>query len=63
MEFIGAETFEEKVSRAYLLAFLISEGLASLKVDPLTGQVWTTALREKAGGVPKSVAISVTGGS
>ncbi len=62
-EFIGADTCEEKVSRAYLLAFLISEGLASLRVDPLSGEVWTMALSEKAGGVPKSVAISVTGDS
>jgi hypothetical protein len=60
-EFISGGSFEEKVSRAYLLAFLISEGLASLRVDPLTGKVWTTALSSKAGGVPKSMAISVTG--
>ena len=37
--FIGASTFEEKVLRAYLLAFLISEGRASLKTEPLTGRV------------------------
>jgi len=60
-EFIEADTFEERVSRAYLLTFLITEGLASLRVDPLSGKVWTMALSEKAGGVPKSVAISLTG--
>jgi hypothetical protein len=60
-EFIATDTFEEKVSRAYLLTFLISEGLASLRVDPLSGKVWTMALSEKAGGLPKSVAISLTG--
>lgn len=62
-EFIEAETFEKKVVRAYLLAFLISEGKASLKTDPLTGKIWTVALGEKASGVPRSVAVSVTGGS
>ncbi|MDV3278521.1 MAG: hypothetical protein LYZ69_08690 [Nitrososphaerales archaeon] len=62
-EFIEAETLEKKVVRAYLLAFVISEGKASLKTDPLTGKIWTVALSEKATGVPRSVAVSVTGGS
>lgn len=59
--FIGDESFESKVRRAYLLAFLISEGRALLKTEPLTGKIWTMALAEKAKGVPKSVAISITG--
>jgi len=62
-EFIEAETFEQKVVRAYLLAFLISEGKASMKTDPLSGKIWVVALSEKAGGVPKSMAVSVTSGS
>jgi hypothetical protein len=62
-EFIDASNFEGKVLRAYLLAFLISDGRASVRTDPLTGKVWTLALSEKAGGAPKSVAISVTGES
>lgn len=60
-EFIDADSFEEKVIRAYLLAFLISEGKASLKTDPLTGKIWTVALASKPGGVPKSMAVSVVG--
>jgi hypothetical protein len=60
-EFINSETFEERVRRAYLLAFLISEGRALLKTEPLSGRIWTTALSEKARGLPKSVAISITG--
>ena len=60
-QFIDAKTFEDKVVRAYLLAFLISEGLASLKTDPLTGKIWVVALSSKAGGMPKSVAVSITG--
>jgi len=59
-EFIRAERFEDKVHRAYLLSFMISEGLATVKSDPLTGRVWTAALGSKAGGTPKSVAISLT---
>ena len=60
-KFVYDDAFEKKVIRAYLLAFLISEGRASLKTDPLSGEIWVTALSKKAGGVPKSVAISVTG--
>ncbi|QQG48066.1 MAG: hypothetical protein HY247_04685 [archaeon] len=62
-EFIQAPDFETKVLRAYLLAFLISEGRASLKTEPLTGKIWTTALAEKAKGLPRSVAISIGGES
>ena len=60
-QFIGDDTFETKVRRAYLLAFLISEGRALLKTEPLTGRIWTMALAEKVKGVPKSVAISISG--
>jgi hypothetical protein len=58
--FIKADTFEEKVVRAYLLAFLISEGKATLKTDPLTGQIWVATLTEKAVGIPRSVAVSIS---
>lgn len=60
-QFIGDESFETKVRRAYLLAFLISEGKALLRTEPLTGKIWTMAVSEKAKGSPKSVAISITG--
>ena len=60
-EFIGDDTFENKVRRAYLLAFLISEGRALLKTEPLTGKIWTMAISDRAKGLPKSVAISITG--
>jgi hypothetical protein len=60
-QFIGDKSFEDKVKRAYLLAFLISEGRALLKTEPLSGKIWTMAVTEKAKGAPKSVAISITG--
>jgi len=60
-EFINAEDFETKVRRAYLLAFLISEGRALLKTEPLSGKIWTMGLADKVKGLPKSVAISITG--
>ncbi len=60
-EFIGDGAFESKVRRAYLLAFLLSEGRALLRTEPLSGKIWAMALTEKAKGLPKSMAISITG--
>ena len=60
-DFIGDESFESRVRRAYLLAFLLTEGRALLKTEPLTGKIRTRALAEKVKTVPKSVAISITG--
>jgi hypothetical protein len=62
-QFIGDESYEKKVRRAYLLAFLLSEGRALLKTEPLTGRIWTMAVGEKVKGTSKSVAISITGDS
>jgi len=61
-EFVGAKSFEARVFRSYLLAFLISDGLATLRTDPLSGQVWVMALSDKAAGAPKSVALAVAEG-
>ena len=60
-EFLGDDSYETKVRRAYLLAFLISEGRALLKTEPLSGKIWTMAVAERVRGSPKSVAISITG--
>jgi hypothetical protein len=59
-DFIRAKDFEKKVIRAYLLAFLISEGNATMKADPLSGQISVAALGKKATDVPKSMAVSIT---
>jgi hypothetical protein len=60
-DFVGDETFENKVRRAYLLSFLITEGKAVLKTEPLSGKIWTMAVADKVKGTPRSVAISITG--
>jgi hypothetical protein len=59
--FIGDGDYEVKVRRAYLLAFLLSEGRAMLKTEPLSGKIWTMAVVERAKGAAKSVAIPITG--
>ena len=62
-DFLGNESYEKKVLRSYLLAFLISEGRATLKTEPLTGKIWVRPLAEKSKAPPKSVAVSITGES
>jgi hypothetical protein len=60
-DFIDDKDFGSKVRRAYLLAFLITEGRALLRTEPLTGKIWTMGLADRIKGAPKSVAISITG--
>ena len=62
-EFLGDESYESKVRRANMLAFLISEGRALLKTEPLSGKIWTMAVADRVKGLPKSVAISINGES
>jgi hypothetical protein len=61
-EFIKAPSFEETAVRAYLVAFLVTEGTAGLRIDPLTEQITLFPLSEKATGETKSVAIEVQRG-
>ncbi len=58
-EFIRQDSFEETAVRAYLVAFLVTEGRASLRIDPLTEQITLFPLSEKGTGETKSVAIEV----
>src|SRR2546425_5213369 len=62
-EFIESTEVEKKIMKAYILAFLISDGRALVKTDPLTAKISIIALPRRATGEAKSVAISVTEGS
>jgi len=62
-EFIESSEVEKKITRAYILAFLISDGMALVKTDPLTGKISIMPLPRRATGEAKSVAISVTEGT
>ncbi len=57
-EFIGAETFEETIKRAYLVSFLCSYGRATIRRDPLSGEMWLVPL-EKPTGNKVSLAIPI----
>lgn len=58
--FIEAKTFEEKAVRAYLTAFIVTEGRATIRTDPLTEKIFISPVVGKPGSETKSVAIEVT---
>ncbi len=47
-DFIGAETYDETIRRAYLVSFLCSYGRATIRKDPLSGEIWLVPLKKPA---------------
>ena len=58
-EFTRGAKFEDTAVRAYMLSFLVTEGRATIRVDPLTEQVFLSPILGKPGAETKSVAIEV----
>jgi hypothetical protein len=64
-DFIGADTYEETVQRAFLASFLVTYGFATLHIDRLEEEVLiepfdeprTTALRQQGASVPIAVSV------
>ncbi len=57
--FIDAGKYEEKVEKAYILAFLVTEGKAEIRIDPLSEKVYLRSSNIKLTSEPRSVAIPV----
>jgi hypothetical protein len=57
--FIQGKDPEETALRGYLVAFVVTEGRATLRVDPLTEQIFISLIQGKADDETKSVAIVV----
>ena len=58
--FIRAPTFEETALRAYLVAFVVTEGRANIRIEPLTEEIFLSPTTGPAGSETKSVAIEIT---
>lgn len=58
-EFIAGKDPEETALRGYLVAFVVTEGTATLRVDPLTEQIFISKSEGKPDDETKSVAIVV----
>ncbi len=58
-DFIKGSDPEETALRGYLIAFVITEGKATLRIDPLTEQIFLSTIDGKPDDETKSVAIVV----
>ncbi len=58
-KFVGGPTFEETAVRAYLTAFVVTEGRANVRVDPLTEEIFLSPRDGPPGSETKSVAIEL----
>ncbi|MCP8315289.1 MAG: hypothetical protein H3Z51_00305, partial [archaeon] len=45
-DFVYADTFEETLERAYIVSFILTEGYATLVVDPLEERTFIMSLKE-----------------
>jgi len=58
-DFIKGKDPEETALRGYLVAFVVTEGRATIRTDPLTEQIFISVIQGKPGDETKSVAIVV----
>ena len=58
-DFIKGKDPEETALRGYLIAFVVTEGRATIRTDPLTEQIFISTMLGKPGDETKSVAIVV----
>ncbi len=58
MDFVGADTYEETVHRAYMTSFLITYGYATLEIRPLEEEIFICPLDEPGAKLSKQ-AVSV----
>ena len=58
-DFINGKDPEETALRGYLVAFVVTEGRATIRTDPLTEQIFISIIQGKPDDETKSVAIVV----
>lgn len=58
-DFIKGKDPEETALRGYLVAFVVTEGRATIRTDPLTEQIFISTIQGEPGEETKSVAIVV----
>jgi hypothetical protein len=58
-KFVRGPTFEETAVRAYLTAFVVTEGRATIRIDPLTEEIFLSPREGGPSSETKSVAIEI----
>jgi hypothetical protein len=60
-DFVGADTYEETVQRAYIASFLITYGYATLEIIPLEEEIFIKPLEEPSAKLSsQAVSIPIT---
>lgn len=58
-DFVGAETYEETVRRAYLTSFLVTYGFATLEIDRLEEKIFIKPCKTQMSNISKKQAVSI----
>jgi hypothetical protein len=58
-DFVGAETYEETVQRAFLASFLITYGYATLEIHPLEEEIFIKPFEEPQAKIAAQQSISI----
>jgi hypothetical protein len=58
-DFVGAETYEETVQRAFMASFLISYGYATLEIHPLEEEIFILPFEKPAAKIATKQSVSV----
>ncbi|MEM3437844.1 MAG: hypothetical protein QXP55_04865, partial [Nitrososphaerales archaeon] len=58
-DFVYADTFEETLERAYITSFILTEGYATLLIDPLEERIFITLLKKSRKSIARSLPIAI----
>ncbi|MEM3382708.1 MAG: hypothetical protein QXL52_01795 [Nitrososphaerales archaeon] len=58
-DFVCADTFEETLERAYITSFILTEGYATLLIDPLEERIFITLIKKSRKSIPCSLPIAI----
>ena len=58
-DFVGAQTYEETVKRAFLTSFLVTYGYATLEIHPLEEEIYIKPFKKQISRAPSQQLVSI----